>query len=82
MMNSPGRERRVSDDEILDVFHQTSEPVLTTREVGDSVGLSRRGTLHRLNLLREKGILKRKKIGSVGAVWWHPDAIKQQFTSQ
>lgn len=78
-MGKPGRGRRVSDEEILQAFKEAEEPVLTTREVGDAVGLGRRGTLERLSQLEDTGVIKRKKIGEVGAVWWFPKHLEERY---
>lgn len=69
-MANPGREPTVSDKEILEVFREASDPVLTTREVADSIGLGRRGTFNRLKQLTAEGKLKMKKVGETGSVWW------------
>jgi DNA-binding Lrp family transcriptional regulator len=74
-MAGPGRKPTVSDEEILDVFRETSDPVLTTSEVADGIGLSRRGTFERLNRLESEEVLEMKKVGETGAVWWYPNAI-------
>lgn len=74
-----GRKPTVSDDEILDVFHQASEPVLTTSEVADQIGLGRRGTFNRLSALEEQGKIQMKNVGQTGAVWWHPNSLRRKY---
>lgn len=74
-MVGPGRKPTVSDNEILDVFRHASDPVLTTVEVADQVGLGRRGVFDRLNQLAEEDKIKMKKVGESGAVWWHPESL-------
>lgn len=69
-MSGPGRKPTVSDEEILNVFREASDPVLTTSEVADSIGLSRRGTFERLKRLANEEALEMKKVGETGAVWW------------
>lgn len=66
-----GRKPTISDDEILDLFEQTSDPVLSTNEISKEIGLGRRGTFNRLDQLVEEGALRRKSVGS-GYVWWKP----------
>jgi len=46
--NKGGRKPRVTDEDLLDVFRSTSDPVLSTAEVADAVPIKRRGTLNRL----------------------------------
>lgn len=71
-MGGPGRNAEVSDEEILDVFRNASDPVLTTMEVGEEIGLRQRGTYDRLRQLVEEGNLQTKKAGQA-SVWWLPD---------
>lgn len=71
-MADPGRKPTVSDEDILGVFEKTSDPVLTTREIADSVDIGHRGTYDRLKKLAEQDQLEMKKVGDSGAVWWRP----------
>lgn len=77
-MGSPGRKPRVSDDDILDVFRQASDPVLTTSEVADRVDIGHRGTYDRLQKLADEGVLEMKKVGDSGAVWWYPNGLRDR----
>lgn len=72
-MSGPGRKPTVSDEEILDVFRNSSDPVLTTAEVADQISISQRGTFDRLDSLKDEGVIEMKKVGTTGAVWWFPD---------
>lgn len=65
-----GRKPRVTDDDLLDVFRSTDDPVLSTAEVADAVPIKRRGTLNRLQSLKDSGHLDSKKIGGRNTVWW------------
>lgn len=65
-----GRKPRVADDEILDLFRNTGDPVLSTREVADELPIKRRGTLNRLQSLADAGVLDSKEIGGRNTVWW------------
>ena len=68
--NKGGRKPRVTDEDLLDVFRSTSDPVLSTAEVADAVPIKRRGTLNRLQALKEDGELESKQIGGRNTVWW------------
>ncbi|MCD2200800.1 winged helix-turn-helix transcriptional regulator [Halobacterium sp. KA-4] len=72
MENGPGRPPDVSDKEILQVFEQSGDPVLTASEVADQLDIGRRGLLSRLDQLESEGFLKSKKVGSRSTVWWYP----------
>lgn len=69
-MSGPGRSEDVSDEEILSVFKATDDPVLSTKEVADAIGLSRRATFDRLNRLDDEGKITHKKIDKRRTVWW------------
>lgn len=78
-MAGPGREPTVSDQEILSAFSEATDPVLTTKEVSEMIGLGRRGTFDRLARLAEEGELEMKKVGETGAVWWSPQALRERY---
>jgi hypothetical protein len=68
-----GRKPRVADDEILDLFRGTSDPVLSTAEVANALPIGRRGTLNRLRSLESEGLFASKRIGGRNTVWWLAD---------
>ncbi|PSP56362.1 hypothetical protein BRC82_02390 [Halobacteriales archaeon QS_1_67_19] len=67
---TPGRKPRVSDDEILQLFRDTDDPVLSTAEVTDELSIKRSATYKRLSSLRDDGRLYNKQIGGRNTVWW------------
>jgi response regulator of citrate/malate metabolism len=78
-MPGPGRKPTVSNDEILDVFRQATDPVLTTTEVAEQIELSRRGAFDRLDQLADDDVIEMKKVGETGAVWWFPRGLRERF---
>jgi hypothetical protein len=46
--NKGNRNPRVSYENLLDMFRSTSDLVLSTAEVADTISIKRRGTLNRL----------------------------------
>lgn len=66
-----GRKPRVTDEELLTVFDEASDPVLTTSEVAERVPIGKRGVLKRLERLADEGQLMRKDVGARAQVWWH-----------
>ncbi|ELY64887.1 hypothetical protein [Natrinema versiforme] len=64
-----GRPPDVTDEEILQVFRESDEPVLFTGEVSDQLSIGRDGTLKRLKELEDDGHLSQKQRGNV-MVWW------------
>ena len=79
-MGSPGRRPTVSDDDILSVFEQASDPVLTTQEVASEIDIGHRGTYDRLKKLADEDLLKMKKVGDSGAVWWYPSDLREDVS--
>lgn len=71
--SKPGPKPSVSDDEILSLFRETDDPVLSTAEVANMLPLQRRSVYDRLVSLREDGRLKGKQIGGRNTVWWVPE---------
>jgi len=65
-----GRKPRVTDRDLLDVFRDAEDPVLSTAEVAGAVPIKRRGTLNRLRDLEDAGDLESKQIGGRNTVWW------------
>ncbi|NGM70267.1 hypothetical protein G6M89_14820 [Natronolimnobius sp. AArcel1] len=78
-MAGPGRKPTVSDSEILRVFEEASDPVLTTSEVAEEIDLGRRGTYSRLQQLSEADELELKKVGETAAVWWYPEGLRNRY---
>lgn len=76
MSDGPGRKPTVSDNEILEIFRCSEDPVLTASEVSQDLSIGRRATLKRLQKLSDEGILRNKEIGSGGRVWWLPGSTE------
>lgn len=72
METDPGRPPEVSDKEILQMFKESGDPVLTASEIAEDLDIGRRGLLSRLEQLETQGFLKSKKAGGRSTVWWYP----------
>lgn len=72
-MAEPGRGERVTDDEILEVLHNATDPVLTTAEIADNIDIGQRATYERLKHLAENGQVNAKQVGARTAIWWLPN---------
>jgi DNA-binding IclR family transcriptional regulator len=66
----PGPKPSVTDEELLRLFHESTDPVLSTAEVAEQVTLARRSVYDRLKSLRDEGRLEGKKVGGRTTVWW------------
>jgi hypothetical protein len=73
-MPGAGRKPRVTDEEILDLFRETADPVLSTAEIADALPIGRRGVLDRLHNLADEGKLGSKNIGGRNIVWWRTES--------
>lgn len=67
-----GPNQRVSDVEILEIFRESEDPVLTATEVANHLPIQRRSVYERLVRFEGRGILKSKKVGGRTTVWWYP----------
>jgi hypothetical protein len=68
-----GRKPRVTDEDILALFDETTDPVLSTAEIADALPIGRRGVLDRLHNLDDEGKLEHKNIGGRNIVWWRAE---------
>jgi len=81
-MGTPGREPTVSDEDILEVFRQATDPVVTTKEVSEAINLGRRGTLDRLKSLEDDNQIRKKRIGEKAIVWWDPQTLQDRYSEE
>lgn len=73
MSDGPGRKPKITDEEILDAFRSSSEPVLATSEIASEFDITHRGVRDRLEKLEKDGVLRSKKVGARAKVWWDPE---------
>lgn len=59
----------VSDDQLLRIFKESKDPVLSAPEIADELPISKTGVYKRLRDLQERDLLTSKKIGQ-GRAWW------------
>lgn len=71
-----GRKETVSDAEILQLFEDADEPILSTSDVADLIDFSNRGANTRLYRLHDQGHLGLKQAGKTN-VWWITDAGRE-----
>ncbi|WP_423995909.1 winged helix-turn-helix domain-containing protein [Halorubrum trapanicum] len=67
---SPGPKPNDTDQDILNVFKKTTDPVLSTAEVANNISIGHRATYNRLKSLEDTGELQSKKVGGKSTVWW------------
>ncbi len=64
-----GRKPDVTDEEILEVLLESSEPVLTTREISEQLPIKLNAAQIRLKSLYEEEQICGKKAGNAW-IWW------------
>lgn len=72
MSDSPGPDPTISDEQILELFRDSEDPILTASEIASQVDMTRRWVLDRLKDLEMEGHLQSKKVGGRSTVWWLP----------
>jgi len=78
MSDGPGRKPRVTDEEILQLFRDSDDPVLSTGEVTVQLPIKRSGAYKRLKSLREEGRLKGKQIDGKNTVYWLDEGAENE----
>ena len=63
-------EPEVSDEELINIFRESEEPVLTATQVAGEVSIGRKAVLERLRGLEEQSVLDRMEVGARAVVWW------------
>jgi hypothetical protein len=71
-----GRKPEISDKEILQVFAESTDSVLSAPEIAEQFDYSTPGIYKRLRALQDESRLNSKKIGQ-GRAWWLTDEGKQ-----
>lgn len=62
-----------SQKEVLSLFRDIDEPILTASEVADEFGISQQAAHKRLKRLHERGKIERKEVGARAVAWWPID---------
>ena len=61
---------KVTEQDILKVFDATEDAFLTSSEIAEEVGITRQAVNYRLEKMREKELVEKKKAGARAAGWW------------
>lgn len=72
-----GRGPDVTDEEILEVFSDSDERLLTTSAISEQLPIKQDATYLRLKDLEDAGLIHGKEVGS-GYVWWD-EATERAF---
>lgn len=69
-MNNSKQGSKISEQDILKVFDAAEEPFLTSSEIADELPVSRQAVNYRLEQMREKDLVGKKKTGARSVGWW------------
>lgn len=61
---------RVSEQDILKIFDNSDDPILTSSEIADELPVSRQAVNYRLKQMHEEGLVDRKETGARAVAWW------------
>lgn len=78
----PGPPPKVSDREMLEIIRLHPDAVVTASDVAEETEYTSENVNERLKNLSERGLLRKKKVGSAAAVYWLTDAGKQYIADQ
>lgn len=73
MVETSGRQRKLSGTDILDLLEELPEPFITSREIAEKYDCSQVTAQKRLNTLESKELLAAKTVGARSKVWYRPD---------
>lgn len=61
---------KVTKQDILKVFDDADEPVLSAIEIADVFNVTRQTITRRLDDMEEEGLVEKKQIGARAVAWW------------
>lgn len=61
---------KITEQDILKIFDAAEEPFLTASEIADELPVSRQAVNYRLEQMREKDLVGKKKTGASAVGWW------------
>ena len=69
----PGPSTKTTKEDVYSAFDEFQEPVATSKEISELLGVSTQTVLRRLDSLQEEGRVERKDVGSRAVVWWQTE---------
>ncbi|MDY6765280.1 MAG: HTH domain-containing protein [Halobacteria archaeon] len=63
-------QEEVTEEDILKIFEEADEPFLTAKEIAKELPITREGVLKRLEKMRDKNLVGKKKTGARAVAWW------------
>jgi len=69
-MVGPGRQPETTDVEILEAIALHPDPIVTSSEIAERVGMTNAGVNNRLPALVDDDLVVRKEVGAHAIVYW------------
>lgn len=63
----------LTQEAVIGVLRESDSPVVTAKEVGETLGYSAEAARQKLLELRDQGIVARRRVGAGAVVWWRID---------
>jgi len=63
-------EWRESDLRYLGAVAESPDPIVTSTEVADKVGVTQQGAYEKLSDMQDRNLIRSKKVGAHARVWW------------
>jgi len=73
-----GRDKTISDEEILYYFAVSDKPALNVSRITNKIDMTRQGIYSRLETLEEEGRLESMNVGASAKVWWLTDSGREK----
>lgn len=61
---------RESDVRYIQAMATQPDPVLTAPELAELVGVTQQAAHDKLEAMRDRGLVRKKKVGAKAVVWW------------
>lgn len=69
--NDSGRfVEEITLEDVIGVLRESESPVVTAKEVGETLGCSAETARQKLLELRDQNIVTRRQVGAAAVVWW------------
>lgn len=65
--------REIDETDILDTLREADTPVMTAKQVAETLGCSGEAARQKLIALEEEGKVEKMQVGARAVVWWETD---------
>lgn len=65
--------KEIDEDDVLDTLRAADTPVMTAKQVAETLGCSGEAARQKLTSLEEEGRAEKMRVGARAVVWWPTD---------